>query len=140
MPEKLPETVILVDDSMIDNRLHKRVILRTGLVREVLCFSMAEDALAYLRDTGVPVDLILLDINMPRMNGFEMLDAALQEHGDAFDPSVVVMLTTSLDQRDRDRAAGYSVIKDYFHKPLTKESFVNLFERISPAGPVQDVA
>jgi CheY-like chemotaxis protein len=131
MCSKQPRSVILVDDSKFDNKLHQRVIERTGRVDQVLCFAMAEDALKHIRETGVPVELILLDINMPRMDGFEMLDAAISEHGSKFDPSVVVMLTTSMDPKDKERASNYEVIKDYFLKPLTSEGFDKLMAKLN---------
>ena len=131
MSRKPLETVVLVDDSSLDNKLHKRVIDRTGLAGTVLSFPMAEDAIAYFREPGaMPADLILLDINMPRMNGFEMLDASLAEFGPGFDPSVVVMLTTSMNPDDQNRAAQYSVIKDYLQKPLTDEKFRALCQNL----------
>lgn len=131
MQQKPLDRVLLVDDSSIDNKLHSRVIRRTGLAREVMCFNMAEDALKYLRTPGaVPADLILLDINMPRMNGFELLDAAITEFGDKFLPSVVVMLTTSLDRADQERASSFPVIKEYFSKPLTSDQFTALVENL----------
>ena len=132
MPQKPPETIVLIDDSSLDNKLHKRVIDRTGLARNVLCFPMAEDALDFFRQPGaIPADLILLDINMPRMSGFEMLDAALDEFGNSFDPSVVVMLTTSLNPDDKARAETYEVIKDYLQKPLTEEKFKSVLHVVA---------
>ena len=132
MSPKPPETVLLIDDSAFDNKLHKRVIERTGLVENVLSFTMAEDALAYMRQDGnIPVDLILLDINMPRMDGFELMDAAIEEFGEAFMPSVVVMLTTSMDPGDQSRASTYAVVQDYFLKPLTTEKFEALFHTLA---------
>lgn len=128
------EKVILVDDSAIDNKLHKRVIERTGLVGDVLTFPMAEDALDYLRtDNDRPPDLILLDINMPRMDGFEMLDVATEELGGRFAESVVVMLSTSMDAADQQKARGYEVIRDYFVKPLTRERFEELVATLVPS-------
>ncbi|PTX54306.1 response regulator receiver domain-containing protein [Litoreibacter ponti] len=121
------DEVILIDDSALDNRLHKRAIERTGLAKSVRTFSMADDAIAYFRKPGaIPTDLVLLDVNMPRMDGFELLEAATEEFGAAFDPTVVIMLTTSMDRRDQDRAAEFDVVKDYFEKPLTPEKFESL--------------
>lgn len=70
--------VVLVDDDSIDNFLHKRVLERSGLVEEVIVFEQPEIALDYLRSIEQPIDVICLDINMPRMNGFDFL-AAYQE-------------------------------------------------------------
>jgi CheY-like chemotaxis protein len=123
--------VVLIDDNALDNKLHRRVIEKTGLAKTVLEFPMAEDAIAYFRTPGaIPADLVLLDINMPKMNGFELLKAVTEEFGEAFEPSVVIMLTTSLDARDQDRANQFSVVKDYLSKPLRRETFTDLVARL----------
>ncbi len=125
------DTVILIDDSVIDNKLHRRVIERSGLTNEVLTFSLAEEAMEYLRAPGaVPADLILLDVNMPRVDGFEMLDAATEELGQSFTSSSVVMLTTSMDPSDRNRSDEYEMVKGYVIKPLTTERFTELFHSL----------
>jgi CheY-like chemotaxis protein len=123
--------VVLIDDNALDNKLHRRVIEKSGLAKTVLEFPMAEDAIAYFRTPGaIPADLVLLDINMPRMNGFELLEAVTEEFGEAFEPSVVIMLTTSLDSRDQDRANQFTVVKDYLSKPLRQEAFAELVARL----------
>lgn len=116
------KTLMLIDDESFDQKLYQRVIARSGLVGEVLSYLYADTALAYLQSPGrKAVDVILLDINMPRMNGFEFLDAAVHSLGPSFARVVVVMLTTSLDPRDRDRAAAYPVVRRFIPKPLTVE-------------------
>lgn len=112
--------VMIIDDNAVDQELYGRLIKRSGLVATVLSFLSAEDALAHLVARADPApDAILLDINMPRMDGFDFLEAAVASLGDQFAAVVIMMLTTSLDPRDVERAKRYSVVKDYCDKPLT---------------------
>ncbi|MEM1163306.1 MAG: response regulator [Pseudomonadota bacterium] len=121
MSSKIP-FVLLIDDEGVDRMIYRRVLERSGLVGEITMFEYADDALDFLKLTERPkVDVIFLDINMPRMNGFEFLEAASREIGDNFADAVIVMLTTSLDPKDHDRAMGYDVVKDFINKPLTIE-------------------
>ena len=116
------KTIMTIDDSEVDLYLHKRVIKRSGLIENVIVFQFAEDALSYLKsDDSDEVDAILLDINMPRMDGFEFLDRLTTDLALDKCPLVVVMLTTSLDPEDNRRAEQYEVVKGYLNKPLTEE-------------------
>jgi len=117
-----PVTVCLIDDDEVDHRMYKRTISRSGVDWDVTMFTFADEALARLKATPeLKVDLIYLDINMPRMNGFEFLEAALAEFGSGFASVVVAMLTTSLNPADRERAKGFEVVREFIHKPLTTE-------------------
>lgn len=118
----LIETVMTIDDEAIDQMIYKRVLKRSGLVGNVIDFRLAEDALAYFRtENHVRPDIVFLDIHMPGMNGFEFLEQAIAEFGEAFAEGVVIMLTTSLDPQDRARAEGFPVVRDYLNKPLTDD-------------------
>lgn len=115
-------TLVLIDDEEMDHLLYRRTVERSGLVDELITFLSAEEALEFLRSDDRPeIDAILLDINMPRMNGFEFLDAAEREIGHGFAQMVVIMLTTSLNPEDRARADACSMVKDYLSKPLCAE-------------------
>lgn len=113
---------LLVDDNRIDQRQYERVIKRSGLIGEVMTFTFADEALAHLKaNPDLEVDVIFLDINLPRMNGFEFLEAAVSEIGNGFAKVVVAMLTTSLNPDDRTRAESFDVVKEFINKPLTVE-------------------
>ena len=121
---KLPaiKTVMLIDDEYIDQMMYTRLIERTGLVEKIISHTYAEEALAFLKSPDSPrPDVIFLDINMPRMNGFEFLETAVVELGPDFAEMIVVMLTTSLNPSDREHAERYAVVKDFISKPLTEE-------------------
>ena len=115
-------TLMIIDDNEVDQKLCRRLVKRSGLVENVLGFLSAEDALGYLRSQTLPAaDAILLDINMPKMDGFEFLDTATRELGERFARVVIMMLTTSLNPYDQERARQCPVVKDYCNKPLLLE-------------------
>lgn len=124
-------TLMIIDDSEVDQMLCRRLVKRSGLVDNVIGFLSAEDALEYLRSQTLPAaDAILLDINMPKMDGFEFLDAATRELGARFARIVIMMLTTSLNPYDQERARQYPVVKDYCNKPLLLEYLERLADEL----------
>lgn len=126
---------MLVDDELVDQMIYKRVIARSGEVESVIAFQAADEALAYLRgEDREPVDVIFLDINMPRMTGFEFLEAANNEFGDSFTKAVVMMLTTSESPSDKRRASEFDVIKMFATKPLTVEHISTVSEMIEDSN------
>lgn len=115
--------VMLIDDERFDRKMYQRTLQKYNIAEHVTSFAYAEEALTYLCDPANPaVDMILLDINMPRMNGFEFLDAAQERFGMDFNATVAVMLTTPLNRNDQKRAADSPMIDAFFAKPLTLDN------------------
>ena len=111
------DSLLLVDDNSIDQKLYARLIQRSGLVSHYESCLSGPAALERLAKG--PVDLMLLDVNMPGMSGFDMLDMALAEFGPDVARVVIVMLTTSIAVADRARAAEFDIVRGYVAKPLT---------------------
>ncbi|WBL21194.1 response regulator [Zunongwangia sp. HRR-M8] len=114
--------VILVDDDDIVLMMQKKMVLRCGIASKPLAFKSAKEALEYLNHPKTIKDfekryLILLDINMPEMNGWEFLDE-LKKHR-LYGNMNVIMVTSSIDQKDRLKAKNYQRVIDYIEKPVT---------------------
>lgn len=110
----------IVDDNDIEQRHYTRLLLRSNAVESVRQFTYADDALdALIADPDVIVDALFLDINMPRMNGFEFLQAAAEQLGDRFSRVAVAIMTTSLNPADKAKAESIDVVRCFIAKPLT---------------------
>ncbi len=119
MQAKPIKSVMLIDDESIDRMIYKSVLKKSELVDDIYEFTYAKDALEFLADTSnPPIDVIFLDIRMPQMDGFEFLEAATKALGNNFASMVIMMLTTSLNPKDIERAKSFEVVKDYINKPM----------------------
>ena len=127
-------TVMVIDDNDSD-LLYSRIMLeRSGSVGKVLTFESAVEALDCLIAANCPaIDVILLDINMPEMSGFEFLQAYETVCADGLARAVVVMLTSSPDPRDRDRALAFASVKSYVTKPIDIDAARGLEEVVRRA-------
>ena len=122
--EKLP-SVLLVDDDPTTNFLNKSLLNRLGVSERVLVALDGAEALTNLAQHCVPLTptcpvLILLDVNMPGMNGIEFLEAYQHLPLAEQRAIVIVMLTTSLHPRDLERLQKLNV-DGFVSKPLTSE-------------------
>lgn len=122
--------MLLVEDDPNDVFMATLAFEATGLDKEVAITSDGKDALDFLyrsgrhaeRPVGLP-QLILMDLNMPRMNGVELLKAVKYDEALAHIP--VVVFTTSGAERDREACAALGA-EDYLVKPGAFQDFVSL--------------
>jgi CheY-like chemotaxis protein len=124
-------SVLLVDDDPTTNFLNKLLLTRMGVAEQVLVAENGEQALRTLDKTctssvnAVCPRLILLDMNMPVLNGLAFLEAYVQMPLAHQQSIVIVMLTTSLHPLDLARAQELP-IAGFLNKPLTQEKVKNL--------------
>ena len=115
--DKLP-SILLVDNDSTTNFLNELLLKSLGVADQLVIAQNGREALSAL-DQANP-SLILLDVNMPVMNGIEFLEAYVKLPQAQRQAIVVVMLTTSLHSRDLERVQELP-IAGLVNKPLTKE-------------------
>jgi len=121
--------VLLVDDDQTTNFLNKLLLNRLQVAEQVFVATNGEEALRVLAQQGsepaTRPNLILLDMNMPVLNGLAFLEAYAQLPSTVQDAIVIVMLTTSLHPADLARAQQLP-IAGFLNKPLTEAKVIDL--------------
>lgn len=117
----MPRHALVIDDDPINNLICAQLLKHSGKVDTVSCFLLAPKALEWLMalTPAEYPELLLLDINMPIMDGWEFLAALHQcmpEH-----LLRIAILTSSVSEEDRAKAALYPSLVAYLTKPLTLE-------------------
>jgi CheY-like chemotaxis protein len=124
-----PLNILLVEDDEVDVMNVRRAFQQNHIMNPLIVASDGVEALTMLRSGRVPTErrLILLDLNMPRMNGIEFLR---ELRGDpTLHVAPVVVLTTSDD--DRDKIEAYNLhVAGYLLKPVTFSNFCDLMVRL----------
>ncbi|MEI8280350.1 MAG: response regulator [Bacteroidota bacterium] len=126
---------LLVDDDSTSNLISERILSKTNLTEKVHVTWNGKEAIDYIVssiDEGNDIvdcpDFILLDINMPIMDGFEFLDA-FQKIDTRGKDIKIVMLTSSIDRHDMETSKKYP-IHGYITKPLTFEKLLSAVEQL----------
>lgn len=123
------DLILCVDDDPITLMLCKKVIEKTTFSNKIITAQNGEEALAYFdaikNDPEVnnkPVllpQLIFLDLNMPVMGGWEFLDCFNTLNYSNFNTIKVVVLSSTIDPEDLQKASTYPMVIDFLSKPIT---------------------
>ena len=120
--------IMLVEDDQIDVMTVKRALRDLGVINPLTVAGNGEEALEYLRDEdNIHPGIILLDLNMPKMNGIEFLKVIKEDEKLRRIP--VIVLTTSKEEKDKLDSFNLSVA-GYMVKPVDYVQFVEVMRTI----------
>lgn len=135
LPMKIP-SIMIVDDNDGDRLLAQLAIEDSGITDKIFFAEDGRAALDFLLDydknknqegEAFPPTAILLDINMPRMNGFEFLEEYdLLKKDPRYQCAVIMMLTSSENRQDIERSEKFSSVKSWVPKPISEEMLIEL--------------
>ncbi|MFC5684103.1 response regulator [Flavobacterium sp. MAHUQ-51] len=141
MKKKL-NCILLIDDDAATNFINRRVIEKADITENIFTALNGKEAINFLTNKGnhqkeedavyPQPNLILLDINMPIMDGWEFLEAYEKLDENQKSKIIIVMLTTSFNPDDKTRAEKIETISGFKNKPLSAEILNDLIKTHFP--------
>ncbi len=122
--------ICVIDDDSIYQYTISKTIKAYDLAKEIMVFSDGEEALDFLirnldHSENLP-DIILLDINMPIMDGFQFMEEYIKIKPRVGKKILIYMVSSSVDGKDIDRAKRISEISDYIIKPIKPGELISI--------------
>src|SRR5690606_34041870 len=122
--------VFIVDDDKIYRYTTEKYIELLKLSNRVKSYADGEEAInsikANLNNSDDLPDIILLDVNMPIMDGWDFIEEYVKLNPDLHKNITLYMVSSSIDERDRERASLINQVSDYIVKPITEDQLIRL--------------
>lgn len=125
------QKVLLIDDDMVTWAICEMVLNKTGFSNEVEKLGNGKEGIDYFSayfekkkrgEAGlVAPDLILLDLNMPVMDGWTFLEDYIRKYSERLPETKIAILSSTVNPEDFIRAQKYPIVVDFINKPLTIE-------------------
>lgn len=131
--------VLCIDDDVITLMLCTTTIKKSGFASEIITLLNGQEGIDFYneltaagkeRDNDHYPDIIFLDINMPILNGWEFLDSFMEDYYPKIKKTKVVILSSTVDQRDKEKAKEYPIVIDFFTKPITQDMLFYLKSKL----------
>ncbi len=130
---------MLIDDDDATNFIHQIIINKSNIAEQIVTALNGKQAIEFLTKNGEDANtentlpsLIFLDINMPVMDGWGFIEAYKELSESIRKEIVIVMLTTSYDPDDKEKAKRIPEISEFEKKPLTFDMLNQLMEKYFP--------
>lgn len=122
--------ILSIDDELLIHFLNKKLLKGKYPEEDSYFFNSASLALDYLKKEGKTdhLYLILLDINMPEINGWEFMDLLKEKFSHL--NFQIHLLTSSIDDRDQRKARDYEYVHSYIFKPLDKSKLSRILDSL----------
>lgn len=140
--------ILLVDDDMATNFINKKIIQKTNIVEHVHVALNGREAIDYICSKGkfesgsneYPCpEMLLLDINMPVMDGWEFIEA-YQKLDESYKKNIIiVMLSSSFNPADKAKADSIKEISEFRQKPMGKAALLEIIATYYPES-ISEVA
>ena len=127
---KSPTRVIIIDDDSLNNFIIRQNIKQISTAIELIEFTEPNKGFEYMAQNGSAENgtVVLLDLNMPHISGWELLDKFAELDRKIKDSYLIYILSSSTDSNDQDMALQHPEIKNYLIKPVTIGSLKNILE------------
>jgi len=121
------DTLCVIDDDEIYTYSVKRLVTATGLAHKAIFFENGQTAIDFFNENKNNVDnlpeLILLDLNMPVLDGWQFMEQFVKLIPELKRPIIVYILSSSIDEDDYMRAKAIEEISGFIIKPINTEIF-----------------
>lgn len=129
MPNPFPHFII-IDDSQLDCFIGEKIIQNTGTFSSLKSFTQAAEAYEFIKNSdpspAEAITVVVLDIQMPVMNGFQFVEAfeLLPENIRA--NYAIFMFSSSINENDKNRLENHPCIRKFYGKPISKVIVANI--------------
>ncbi|MCU0322067.1 MAG: response regulator [Chitinophagaceae bacterium] len=123
------KSVFIVDDDPISIKICELVMNKAAFTKSIFSFTNGKEAIDYFSEYFERVkhnekvseapELILLDLNMPIMNGWEFMENFMRKYASRLTSTAIAILSSSVDPHDFMKSQQYDVIIDFINKPLS---------------------
>jgi hypothetical protein len=120
---------IVIDDSKLDCFIAERIIKNTGKSEAIHAFQQAQEALNFIAERpndGQSHTIVLVDIQMPVMNGFQFVEEFEKLPPEVTSHYTLYVITSSINEYDFTRVHNYASVKQFLNKPLNTNSLTIL--------------